>query len=167
MSTRSYFVIGYGFSVEGIKIEDTLRFIQKHGADLMRSACNDDVYYAGIVELLMAIHNENIGPEYKITQDFAEVLEGLDISGNDDAYWGLDLVSDIINEEHDLQVSFEVGQDDCVGGPCMIIPAMMAWDYSDRVKNSDKLEISRLLGDYAKELGLDSEVTELEVEYFG
>lgn len=167
MSSRSYFVQGFGFSVEGIKIEDTLRFIQKYGADLMKVARYNDTYFNTVKELLNAIHNENITENYKITGQFAEVLDELNISEMDDSYWGLDIVADIINEQHDIQIGFERGQEDCIGGPSILIPRLLPWEYSDRLKNANKLEIKRLLEDYARALGLSSDVTDLEIEYYG
>ncbi len=167
MSSRSYFVKGFGFSVKNIKIENTLRFIQKHGGDLMKTACHDDCYYSSMCELLEAIHNENIGADYKITGELAEKLEEMNVSEFDDCYWGLDIVRDIINEIYDLQVCFERGQDDCIGEPSLMIPIMLPWEYSDRLRNSNSLEIKRILEGFANELGVASDVEELEVEYYG
>ena len=167
MSTRSYFVKGFGFSVKDIKIEDTLRFIRNNGEYLIKKACHDDCYYFSICELLKAINNENIGTDYRITGEFAERLEELNSSEFDDCYWGLDIVSDIINEIYDLQVCFERGQDDCIGEPSLMIPLMLPWEYSDRVRNSNSLEIKRILEGFAEQLGVTPDMQELEVEYFG
>lgn len=168
MSMRSYFVNGIGFSVECIDIANTLRFIRKHGATLLKEASHDDSVYASISEFLYVLHKEIIPDEdYVISDDMMDALDS--VSEFDDAYAGLDLVEEIINAETDFGVCFEQGQaeDACIGGACIILPARYPWEYSESFKKMDRGELVSALREYAEELGLDTEIEELEVEYFG
>ncbi len=171
MSVRTDVVYGLGFEVEDIKTVNVLRFLSNHKDTLLKVAGNypNETVYGKVCEFLKLLKKENIFDEgYAISDELEESLASIS-DEDDDAFIGLDFVSDIIDAETDFGVTFERGQsyDGCRGCASILIPLDYPWGYTRKYINTTRDTVESVLGDYAEELGLPRRVEDLEIEYFG
>ena len=142
MSSRSYIVKGYGFTLEDVSEDTRKDFIRKH--------------YKSVVDIADEITSDM--DEEEIEEEIEEILDD-----NPDEIGKY--IAEIITTETFIPVNYEEGQSDCYGSESILLYEGMPWDFKN-IRNLTEEKLQNILRPYSEELGA-GQPEPVEIEYFG
>lgn len=160
MAMQSHIIYGYGFNLPEIDTQTMAAFIENH-KDAIQHIITDQSVTLDSTKLQHS--DENIVIEYleKLAALLPEDYLGF---GFDDALNRI--IALVIEQETKLPVTYEHGQEDCMGGECIILPETMPWQCTSYHDLTEE-KLNEILLPYMQELKSETKPEPLAVEYYG